>query len=256
MPSSIATSTSPKSFKWTTQRIKSGRVHKRTTSSASSRSTKKSASHNATTNKRNGATREESIRQLESELNYTYDTLATIYVMFGSLEHAYTSCKPEMDQSQNATRLSDKEKELLTQFDDLGLQVTHLERQLVKLEKRLAELRSSAPSPVVANNNNIQQQQQDTVSCATTSPDVLFDASPIVSPATSPYLSYPSAEAVTPSSSYSTAFYPESDISLCGSQSFQYPIQQQAYFPSEPSSVLFDTSSMMYGYWPATVAPF
>lgn len=252
MPSSIATSsTSPKSFKWTTQRIKSGRVHKRTTSSASSRSTKKSASHNnATTKKHNGATREESIRQLESELNYTYDTLATIYVMFGSLEHAYTSCKPEMDQSQNATRLTDKEKELLTQFDDLGLQVTHLERQLVKLEKRLAELRSSAPSPVY---NNIQQ---DTVSCATTSPDVLFDVSPIVSPATSPQLSYPPIEAVTPSSSYSTAFYPESDVSFCGSQQLQYPIQQQAYFPSEPSSVLFDTSSMMYGYWPATVAPF
>ncbi|KAI7880155.1 hypothetical protein K492DRAFT_178071 [Lichtheimia hyalospora FSU 10163] len=255
MTSSIATSTSPKSFKWTTQRIKSGRVHKRTTSSASSssRSTKKSASHNsATTNKRNGATREEAIRQLESELNYTYDTLATIYVMFESLEHAYTSSKPEMDQSQNATRLSDKEKELLTQFDDLGLQVTHLERQIVKLEKRLVELRSSAPSPVVANSNI----QQDTFSCATTSPDVLFDVSPIVSPATSPNLSYPPVEAVTPSSTYSTAFYPESDISFCGNQPFQYPIQQQAYFPSEPSSVLFDTSSMMYGYWPATAAPF
>ncbi|KAI8968462.1 hypothetical protein BDF20DRAFT_183242 [Mycotypha africana] len=83
------------------------------------------------------------IEQLQKDLSFTYDTIATITVHFDSLHHAYISSKSELDKNKNATRLCEMEKELLTAYDDLGLQVTHLERKIVKYEKRLAQLRDS-----------------------------------------------------------------------------------------------------------------
>ncbi|KAI9320238.1 hypothetical protein BX666DRAFT_1920747 [Dichotomocladium elegans] len=183
MPSALTHTSSPssKSLKWTTQRIKSGRVHKRTTSNTSSTST--SSRSPSTCHLKKPVSRQDAIRQLESELAFTYDTFATVNVMFESLQHAYCSSKYEMDQARNETRLSDKEKELLAAYDDLGLQVTHLERQIVKLEKRLAELRSSTP---------VTQTPSPAVSPAVTSTSPAQDiSSPVLSPSTSPYLSYP-----------------------------------------------------------------
>ncbi|KAI7876002.1 hypothetical protein K492DRAFT_172905 [Lichtheimia hyalospora FSU 10163] len=81
------------------------------------------------------------IEQLEKELEYSLDTLATISVMYNSLLHAYHASKPELDRDHSATRLGEKEKELLTAYDDLGHQVTHLERYIIQLEKRLCDLR-------------------------------------------------------------------------------------------------------------------
>ncbi|CDH52560.1 predicted protein [Lichtheimia corymbifera JMRC:FSU:9682] len=82
------------------------------------------------------------VKQLEKELEYSLDTLATISVMYTSLLHAYRASKPELDRDHSATRLGEKEKELLTAYDDLGHQVTHLERHIIQLERRLCDLSS------------------------------------------------------------------------------------------------------------------
>ncbi|KAF7721367.1 hypothetical protein EC973_004829 [Apophysomyces ossiformis] len=82
------------------------------------------------------------LERLESDLAFTYDALATIYVHYDSLKHAYTEFKPTLDESSNPLQLCDMERELLTAYDDLGLQVKQFERKLIKLEKRLSELRS------------------------------------------------------------------------------------------------------------------
>ncbi|KAI7871569.1 hypothetical protein BDF14DRAFT_1693423, partial [Spinellus fusiger] len=76
------------------------------------------------------------IDQLVSELSFSYDALANINVMFDSLHNAYTTCRPEIEKNMTATRLGDMEKELLAAYDDVGLQVIHLERQIAKLESR------------------------------------------------------------------------------------------------------------------------
>jgi cell division protein FtsB len=80
--------------------------------------------------------------RLASELAFTYDTLATISVHLESLQLAYTSCKADLKKNFCATRLGPKEKELLAAYDDLGLQVVHLERKIKKLETRLQEVRA------------------------------------------------------------------------------------------------------------------
>ncbi|KAJ8657291.1 hypothetical protein O0I10_007107 [Lichtheimia ornata] len=94
------------------------------------------------------------IKQLEKELEYSLDTLATISVMYTSLLHAYRASKPELDRDHSATRLGEKEKELLTAYDDLGHQVTHLERHIIQLERRLCDLSADGYHHHVNNNNN------------------------------------------------------------------------------------------------------
>ncbi|KAI8329863.1 hypothetical protein BC941DRAFT_442086 [Chlamydoabsidia padenii] len=82
------------------------------------------------------------MERLASELAFTNDTLATISVHFNSLLLAYTSSQADLNKHYCATRLGPKEKELLAAYDDLGLQVVHLERKIKVLESRLQELRS------------------------------------------------------------------------------------------------------------------
>ncbi|KAL0096328.1 hypothetical protein J3Q64DRAFT_1016379 [Phycomyces blakesleeanus] len=157
-----------KPIKWANQRVrttttKQPRVHKRTVSSASSWSnhtrtstagSSSSASSSSTFSSLgslgsvdpNEAQTQKSqpvseIDRLVTELAYAYDSVATITVHFDSLRHAYACSKSEIDRSTRATRLCDMEKELLTAYDDLGLQVVHLERKIVKLETRLTTLR-------------------------------------------------------------------------------------------------------------------
>ncbi|KAG0172009.1 hypothetical protein DFQ28_003015 [Apophysomyces sp. BC1034] len=131
----LSTSTKTKPLKWTTQRvnIKSNRTPKRINKSSI---TKVKAKKPPT-----------ELERIETELAFTYDVLATINVHYDSLKHAYTDFKPSMEESANPLQLCDMEKELLTAYDDLGLQVTHLERKLIKLEKSLLQLRSEKQKP-------------------------------------------------------------------------------------------------------------
>lgn len=75
---------------------------------------------------------EKALTTLEDELDYTQDTLATLNVMFGSLRQAYITCEPQL--TPHPTRLDAMEKELLSAYDDLELQVIHLDRHIQKLE--------------------------------------------------------------------------------------------------------------------------
>ncbi|KAI9022828.1 hypothetical protein CLU79DRAFT_750963 [Phycomyces nitens] len=166
-----------KPIKWANQRVRTAkqpRVHKRTVSSASSwsnhsrTSTGSSFSSVASVDHTPKDTKPVSeIDRLVTELAYAYDSVATITVHFDSLRHAYACSKSEIDRSTKATRLCDMEKELLTAYDDLGLQVIHLERKIVKLETRLTTLRlkeseEALPSPV---------KQESPME-----PDMLFDS--------------------------------------------------------------------------------
>jgi hypothetical protein len=195
---SSSTTTKNKPLKWTTQRVNNGnsnfkptannRVHKRTPSNTSNITRNNIAAAIMTaeikTNPR------EEIERLQSELEFTYDTVATITVHFESLHHAYTCSKPELDKSKSATRLGEMEKELLTAYDDLGLQVTHLERKISKLEKRLTQLRelesiyvSSSSSPIVkvepqqATQQQVQQQASPLIYDLISSPCSSTDSS-------------------------------------------------------------------------------
>lgn len=175
-----------KPLKWTTQRVVNN-IKPTTTTANNNRVQKRTTTTNATMTRNNIAAAimtaeiktnpREEIERLSSELEFTYDTVATITVHFESLHHAYTCSKPELDKSKSATRLGEMEKELLTAYDDLGLQVTHLERKISKLEKRLAQLRElesiyvaspvkeqkeevSVPAPVATIEQTPQQQKQ------------------------------------------------------------------------------------------------
>ncbi|KAI7855730.1 hypothetical protein BDC45DRAFT_505746 [Circinella umbellata] len=219
MPSTITSSNNnSKTFKWASpQRVKSGRVHKRTGSTGSSSSRSSQSSLGSLSKKQPSSSSE--ISRLESEITFTYDAFATVTVMFDSLQHAYASSKAEMDKSRNATRLSEKEKELLAAYDDLGLQVVHLERQVVKLEKRLMELRSAAPSaPTVTPQPQVQQtpivptQQQESLE-----KQQQFD-----------YMTTPDLTLPSPTSSPIRLGYASND--------YFSDVEQQNFYPSPPVS--------------------
>lgn len=129
----------PRTLKWASHHTtETGNMHKNHTTATTPQLTPSSSSTCPTAS----LSTEQEIAKLESELTFTYDTLATINVMFDSLQHAYASSESEMERLRNPLRLSEKEKELLGAYDDLGLQVVHLERQIVKLEKKLKNLKS------------------------------------------------------------------------------------------------------------------
>lgn len=209
-------SSQPKSFKWSNTtlsnvngRVKSGRVHKRTSSSSSASTVSSSRSRHI--NKK-PQTPQEEIKRLESEIVFTYDTVATITVMFDSLRNAYATCKPEIDRNFSETRLSAMEKELLASYDDLGLQVTHLERQIVKLEKRLMELRQQEaaknaqqkdipPTPETTTNQAAVAPASTTI-MATASPVAAVDC-PLLKSEDDGYLSSPESSAALDMESFS-----------------------------------------------------
>jgi uncharacterized coiled-coil protein SlyX len=87
------------------------------------------------------------IKRLEKELAFSCDTLATIVVMIESLQRAYDTCGP--DQSQGRTRLNAAERELLAEYDDLELQMSHLEKKIAQMEAQLTELKGSQPPVAV-----------------------------------------------------------------------------------------------------------
>ncbi|CAO3589129.1 unnamed protein product [Absidia cylindrospora] len=69
---------------------------------------------------------------LENEMDFTQDAWATLNVMFESVRLAYLNCAPQL--APHPTRLDAMEKELLSAYDDLELQVIHLDRHIQKLE--------------------------------------------------------------------------------------------------------------------------
>ncbi|KAI8384261.1 uncharacterized protein BYT42DRAFT_561914 [Radiomyces spectabilis] len=171
MPSTVLSSR-VRSLKWAAQchpdTVKSGRVQKsKKTSSSSSgsrsparpapkirRSSSSSTTSTVSTSSSDSSSSTDTVtpekpanpyaqvHRLESELAFAYDSLATISVMFDGLRHAYYNSRSKIEQYKNDTRLGDMEKELLTAYDDLDLQVVHLEREIMKLESQLAVLKS------------------------------------------------------------------------------------------------------------------
>ncbi|CAO3643523.1 unnamed protein product [Mucor fragilis] len=79
---------------------------------------------------------------LITELEFSYDCLATINVVYTSLRHTYSESKWSIEQQGNVTRLCDMEKELLIAYDDLNLQIKHLEKSIIKMEQKLMRLKS------------------------------------------------------------------------------------------------------------------
>ncbi|ORY99151.1 hypothetical protein BCR43DRAFT_488807 [Syncephalastrum racemosum] len=285
-------SSQPKSFKWSNTtasnangRVKSGRVHKRTSSSSSASTVSSSRSRHI--NKK-PMTPQEEIKRLESEIIFTYDTVATITVMFDSLQNAYATCKPEIDRNYSETRLSAMEKELLASYDDLGLQVTHLERQIVKLEKRLIELRqqeaaknankksppSSPPSSPDITNSQATAPPAYTAVPAMTPPVVAADC-PLLKSEDDGYLSSPESSAALDMESFSQpacffqapqqplAYYEQPPMDMQAPYAltdFFLPTQPTACAPLQPELYLqfdFDTNSiyyqetLQYPSWPA-----
>ncbi|KAI8092171.1 uncharacterized protein B0P05DRAFT_525094 [Gilbertella persicaria] len=78
---------------------------------------------------------------LQSDLDYAYDSLASIQVIYHSLKHTYLGCQTKIEQHRNMTRLCDMEKELLIAYDDISLQVTHLKKDLTRIEREMNQLK-------------------------------------------------------------------------------------------------------------------
>ncbi|ORY92206.1 hypothetical protein BCR43DRAFT_497962 [Syncephalastrum racemosum] len=151
--------------------------------------------------KANGSPQPSPMRRLESELGSSNDSLATITIMFDSLRHAFNAGRPAMERSSTATRLGDMEKELLTAYDDLGLQVRHLDRRMQKLQKEIQRVKEE----------HQPQRQQST-------PQLQQDDY-------SPVSTFAEDEETTPSLSYcpTPSYQPESPSSLSFSSTSTYP---------------------------------
>ncbi|ORX51234.1 hypothetical protein DM01DRAFT_1408715 [Hesseltinella vesiculosa] len=89
-----------------------------------------------------------SIGDIENEMAYTKDSLATLTVMYDSLRQAYDHGKPQL--RYHPTRLDAMEKELLSAYDDLELQVIHLGKHIAKLEASWMAWKSSQPIPTLS----------------------------------------------------------------------------------------------------------
>ncbi|KAI8089269.1 uncharacterized protein BX664DRAFT_332596 [Halteromyces radiatus] len=170
MPSiTMKSNTQPKTLKWAIQRVpnkkSSGRIQKRMTSSHSCKS--------------NPAKPPKSeMERLESELAFTLDSLATLSVHFQSLQSAYISSQADLKEQYCPTRLGPKEKELLAAYDDLGLQVVHMERKIKKLETRLQQLAQEEEEKKHENNESsspISSSSLSTSSFASPCTESAFD---------------------------------------------------------------------------------
>lgn len=165
----------PRTLKWASHHTtETGNMHKNHTTATTPQLTPSSSSTCPTESL---STEQQDIAKLESELTFTYDTLATINVMFDSLQHAYASSESEMERLRNPLRLSEKEKELLGAYDDLGLQVVHLERQIVKLEKKLKDLKSQE-----ANNKETMEAEASSSTPISSAMDTLSPSPSLPSP--------------------------------------------------------------------------
>ncbi|KAI9268853.1 hypothetical protein BDA99DRAFT_502820 [Phascolomyces articulosus] len=203
-------------IKWANPQKLQGRVQKRSRTTTSSSTTKK---YHRKIPKNNT-----SLHDLENELEHSLDSLASVTVMLESLRHAYTTCKSDIDQSSTATRLGAMEKELLTAYDDLGIQVRQLGRHITKLEKQIKEFHGGAPTPATSVTSSSTQSNisyYSPTTTATTSP-----ATPHMTleyeENTTPSLTYLPYEATTPPSyDYYNPITPAPPISAITTLSYQ-----------------------------------
>ncbi|ORZ15246.1 hypothetical protein BCR42DRAFT_416719 [Absidia repens] len=175
-----AITTQPKTLKWALPKKSSSgaRIQKQARAPQSCKSSSASISSVAHHKKKQPKTEME---RLASELAFTYDTLATISVHFESLQLAYTSSKADLKKTYCATRLGPKEKELLAAYDDLGLQVVHLERKINRLESRLQQVRSQEENNMIATTPTTSTISSLPSSSPASSTTTSFDVSPLTS---------------------------------------------------------------------------
>ncbi|CEG82661.1 hypothetical protein RMATCC62417_16704 [Rhizopus microsporus] len=160
---------STKPLRWTTQRVHKisnpNRIQKQKPSKTRKITTNQAANEEPVTIK----CPQKEIERLQNELEFTYDAVATITVNFQSLLHAYKCSEPQLEKTKSATRLCEMEKELLTAYDDLTLQVSHLERKIAKLEKRITTLKkieeSCIPTYISSPCSSVESSISDVTPC-------------------------------------------------------------------------------------------
>ncbi|KAI7867735.1 hypothetical protein BDF14DRAFT_1801322 [Spinellus fusiger] len=275
-------------IKWAKQRVRTikptHRVHKRNVSSTStwsnhSRTTTGSSFSsvgslvdlNAATPTPQPPTKPTSeVERLETELAYAYDAIATITVHFESLLSAYKNSKADVDKSASATRLCPMEKELLAAYDDLGLQVTHLERKIETFETKLASLRTTEQTPLsydlVVSEATIKQEYASPMSVPSDSPCLSMF---------SPALEMKAEEAeallqwklTSESPIGSPVFYEDSPYLLMNEQSVpcMTPLTPVSIYPQQHDALLFDDapcyataaldSTFSYAYYETAHSP-
>ncbi|CAO3697109.1 unnamed protein product [Rhizopus stolonifer] len=131
--------TTQKTIKWASQstRKTKGRIEK----PKPQKSTRKTVLARAANEQIEECSRKEEIKKLEKELEFAHDSMATVIVNLESIHHAYKSSESELEERRSATRLCEKEKELLTAYGEVKLQANHLERTIAKLEKQISSLK-------------------------------------------------------------------------------------------------------------------
>ncbi|KAI8368598.1 hypothetical protein EDC96DRAFT_504907 [Choanephora cucurbitarum] len=80
---------------------------------------------------------------IQSDLDYACDSLASIQVVYDSLKHTYLGCQNKIEQHKANTRLCDMEKELLIAYDDISLQVAHLKKDIARIEKEMDHIKNT-----------------------------------------------------------------------------------------------------------------
>ncbi|KAI8342226.1 hypothetical protein BD560DRAFT_412030 [Blakeslea trispora] len=83
------------------------------------------------------------VEDIQSDLDYACDSLASIKVVYDSLKHTYLGCQPQIEQHKANTRLCDMEKELLIAYDDISLQIAHLKKDVARLEKEMDQIKNT-----------------------------------------------------------------------------------------------------------------
>ncbi|KAI9282745.1 hypothetical protein BY458DRAFT_497224 [Sporodiniella umbellata] len=126
-----------KIIKWATKNTRKTRAHSsRIEKPKTQKPARKTMLHKAVEQtERSG--RMEKLKKLQKEWEFAHDSLASVIVNLESIHHAYKSSESELEETKSATRLCEKEKELLTAYSEVKLQASHLERKIAKLEKQM-----------------------------------------------------------------------------------------------------------------------
>ncbi|KAG1047486.1 hypothetical protein G6F43_010068 [Rhizopus delemar] len=131
---------SGKTLKWAVQRTQkpNTRIQKR---QPAKKSTRKAIRELSSNHSKPAQCSQKEINKLEGELEFAHDALATVIVNLQSIHHAYKTSESELEETKSATRLCEKEKELLTAYGEVKLQASHLERKIARLETKIASLK-------------------------------------------------------------------------------------------------------------------
>ncbi|KAI7855727.1 hypothetical protein BDC45DRAFT_505730 [Circinella umbellata] len=222
-------------IKWANpQKQIQGRVYKRSRNTTSSSTTTNKKYKKTYPKSQYNKQVVKSLPELEDELEHSLDSLTAVTVMFDSLRHAYTTCKSEIDQSSTPTRLGDMERELLTAYDDIGIQVRQLGRHIGKLEKQIKEFHDKNNNNGCCNTSIISSSSSSSsspISSTTTSPGTptLILDDDTSNKNYSPPLALLPLEATSPPVYYippPAPVVPAANVWSCD-PAFSFPIQQQ-----------------------------